>query len=162
MFSFLFLLVIFFSCIFWANNLIILCYSDWNEKKKERIKVLCRKRMKFKQLSMCCEAKLFRVLFFLFVRLFLTFFWSILIHGCRLATEKKDTTMYKRSDTNTTKQNNLGRSTRSQKNAETNRKRFFFSAKTADQYHRYLHLEPNFYDNLSRSLATNAILKGNT
>lgn len=79
----------FFSCIFWANNLIILCYSDWNEKKKERIKVLCRKRMKFKQLSMCCEAKLFRVLFFLFVRLFLTFFWSILIHGCRLATEKK-------------------------------------------------------------------------
>lgn len=41
-------------------------------------------------------------------------------------------------------------------------KTIFFSAKTADQYHRYLHLEPNFYDNLSRSLATNASLKGNT
>lgn len=89
MFSFLFLLVIFFfmHILSKQSHYFMLFRLKW--EKKERIKVLCRKREKFKQLSMCCEAKLFRVLFFLFVRLFLTFFWSILIHGCRLATEKK-------------------------------------------------------------------------
>lgn len=129
MFSFLFFLVIFFSCIFWANNLIILCCSDWNEKKKKRIKVLCRKRKKIQTIVNVLWSQIVScIIFFLFVRLFLTFFWSILIHGCCLATEKtrrctKDLTQIRQNKTISRPEHTLA------KKCWNKQKRFFFLCK---------------------------------
>lgn len=76
-------------------------------KKRNESKFCAEKERNSNNCQCAVKPNCFVYYFFLFVRLFLTFFWSILIHGCRLATEKKDSTMYKRSDTNTTKQNNI-------------------------------------------------------
>lgn len=162
MFSFLFFLVIFFSCIFWANNLIILCYSDWNEKKRNESKFCAEKERNSNNCQCAVKPNCF-VYYFFFVcasvfNIFLKYsnswmpfgYWKKRLDDVQKIWHKYGKTKQSRSEHTLAKK------------CWNKQKTIFFSAKTADQYHRYLHLEPNFYDNLSRSLATNASLKGNT
>lgn len=105
---------------------------------------------------MCCEAKMFRILVVVVhasvFNIFLKYSNSLILFCHRkLAAKPKHCRSFA---TNTRMQEIfIEEQQQQEKNAEINRKKF---AKNCWPKHRYLHLVPNFYDNLSRSLATNA------
>lgn len=131
-------------------------------RKKETNQSFVQKKKKNSNNCQCAVKPNCFVYYFLFVCASVFNIFLKYSNSWMLFSYWKDSTMYKRSDTNTTKQNNISAGAHARKKMLKQTEKIFFSAKTADQNHRYLHLEPNFYDNLSRSLATNASLEGNT
>lgn len=162
MFSFLFFLVIFFFHAYFEQTISLFYAVPIEMRKKETNQSFVQKKKEIQTIVNVLWSQIVScIIFFVCASVFNIFlkysnswmpfgYWKKRLDDVQKIWHKYGKTKQSRSEHTLAKK------------CWNKQKTIFFSAKTADQNHRYLHLEPNFYDNLSRSLATNASLKGNT